>query len=195
MSGRHLLFLLAGAVLVHVDAASARPSPIDVVARIYNTARVPDDVRHAAVAVAKRALASSAINVSWQDCDTTNSCSGVPDTGELVIRLVRSSDTPGKAAALVLGDASIDRGLGAGVLATIYVNRVEVMAGVSETDVAVLLGRAIAHELGHLLLATNAHSPNGLMRAQWTPQEIRANQIVDWELTKGDVAAIRRRLR
>ena len=195
MSRRHLLFLLTGSVLVHVDAASARPAPIDVVARIYNTARVPDGVRDAAAAVAKRALAGGAINLTWRDCDTTDACRHAPAAGEFVIRLVRAGEAMSEAAALVLGEASIDRGAGAGVLATIYVNRVELMAELSETAADVLLGRAIAHELGHLLLATNAHSPNGLMRAQWTPTEIRANQIVDWVLTREDVAAIGRRLR
>ena len=83
----------------------------------------------------------------------------------------------------------------AGVLATIYVDRVERMAGLSEANTASLLGRAIAHELGHLLLATNAHSSSGLMRAYWSPRDIRGNQIADWVLTRKDAEAIRTRLR
>ena len=52
-----------------------------------------------------------------------------------------------------------------GVLATIFVDSVELIASLSEIDATLLLGRAIAHELGHLLLGTNAHSVRGLMRA------------------------------
>jgi len=38
--------------------------------------------------------------------------------------------------------------------------------------VAVALGRALAHELGHYLLGPNAHSGSGLMRAEWSPAEM-----------------------
>jgi len=43
-----------------------------------------------------------------------------------------------------------------------------------ETHVAlrVILGHAMAHELGHLLLGTNSHSASGLMRAHWTREEL-----------------------
>jgi hypothetical protein len=35
-----------------------------------------------------------------------------------------------------------------------------------------VLGHAIAHELGHLLLGVDAHSPEGLMRAHWTSRDL-----------------------
>jgi hypothetical protein len=35
-----------------------------------------------------------------------------------------------------------------------------------------LLGHAIAHELGHLFLGTNSHSPTGLMRARWQSDDL-----------------------
>ena len=57
---------------------------------------------------------------------------------------------------------------GIGVLATIYFDRVMWLAHEAGTDSRVLLGRAIAHELGHLLLATTTHGPVGLMRAHWS---------------------------
>jgi hypothetical protein len=40
-----------------------------------------------------------------------------------------------------------------------------------------LLGHAIAHEIGHLLLNSSTHSSAGLMRARWSSKElIRASQ-------------------
>jgi hypothetical protein len=115
-------------------------------------------------------------------------------TGELVVRLARSSRTVTRTAAFALGDAFIDAEAGSGVLATIYVDRVEEMAAMSEADAAILLGRVIAHELGHLLLATSAHSTTGLMRGYWTPSVIRRNQMTDWMLTRNEADAIKRRL-
>jgi len=35
-----------------------------------------------------------------------------------------------------------------------------------------LLGHALAHEIGHLLLGPNSHSRTGIMRAHWNHDEI-----------------------
>jgi hypothetical protein len=175
-------------------AEAAAPARVEVVARVYNTARVAWTITDAAVAVATRLMTAGAIDVVWRHCDLPDACATVP-VREFVIRLVRSRETTTDGAPLVLGEASIDVSERAGVLATIYVDRVERMAELSEADPASLLGRAIAHELGHLLLATNAHSSSGLMRALWTSKEIRGNLAVDWILARKDAEAIRRRLR
>jgi hypothetical protein len=186
----------------------AEPSPparVDIVARIYNTAGMSPAMTADALGMATRVMIAGAIDVAWKNCDLPGVCATVP-VREFVIRLVRLPQTTGGSAArdqgpgktyegpFVLGEASIDLTEQTGVLATIYVNRVERMAALSEADTASLLGRAIAHELGHLLLATNAHSARGLMRAQWTAGELRRNQSEDWMLTRKDAEAIRRRL-
>ena len=175
---------------------TAEPSPparIDVVARIYNTARIAPTMTELALNMATRVMIGGAIDVAWKNCDMRDVCATVP-VREFVIRLVRSRDDAADGRPFVLGEASIDVNEQAGALATIYVDRVERMAALSEADTASLLGRAIAHELGHLLLATNAHSSSGLMRAQWTQGELRRNQSADWMLTPKDAEEIRRRL-
>ena len=113
----------------------------------------------------------------WTDCDLADSCGTAPARGELVIgSLVRNQpssgprhDAPGR-----LGQTLIDMRERTGVLATIFVDSVELIASLSEIDATLLLGRAIAHELGHLLLGTNAHSVRGLMRAVDTADVRRA---------------------
>jgi len=79
------------------------------------------------------------------------------------------------------------------VLATIYLDRVNWMAEQTGVDARALLGRAIAHELGHLLMATGAHGPNGLMRPVWSQSEIRRRQIDDWIFRPREIAAIKAR--
>jgi hypothetical protein len=193
MFARHLLLALAGGVLLSGTAETASPARVEVVARVYNTARVAPVVTDVALAITTRLMTAGSIDVAWRNCDVPNVCATVP-VREFVIRLVRSRETTTGGSPFVLGEASIDVDQRAGVLATIYVDRVERMAELSDADTASLLGRAIAHELGHLLLATNAHSSSGLMRAYWSPRDIRENQIADWVLSREDVAAIRRRL-
>jgi hypothetical protein len=189
------LLFSALCLLVPGTAESAPPAPVEVVVRVYNAARVAPAISDVAIAMATRLMTAGAIDVAWRNCDSPGVCVTVPAARELVIRLVRLDNTRADGARLVLGEASIDVDARAGVLATIYVDRVEQMAEFSEADTASLLGRAIAHELGHLLLATNAHSSRGLMRAQWTPSDLRRNQTADWVLTQKDAEAIRKRLR
>ena len=54
-----------------------------------------------------------------------------------------------------------------GVSATIFQERVESMCRCAGEDLAVMLGHAIAHEIGHVTLASDSHAPNGIMRARW----------------------------
>jgi hypothetical protein len=79
------------------------------------------------------------------------------------------------------------------VLATIYLDRVEWMAQQTGIDPRALLGWAIAHELGHLLMATSAHAANGLMRPIWLQSEIRRRHNADWTFRPTEIAAIRER--
>ena len=192
MFTRQLVLVFAGGLLVPPIAESAPPARARGTARLYNTAQIPAGTRQAGMAVAARTLAASGVDIVWADCDTPDACSHVPAPGELVVRLVRSNERP-TIAPLVLGEAFIDAGAKAGALATIYVQRVEQMAAFSGTDVSRLLGRAIAHEVGHLLLASNGHADRGLMRARWSPDELRREEAVDWLLTDEDAATIRGR--
>jgi hypothetical protein len=73
------------------------------------------------------------------------------------------------------------------------VDRVHQVAAAADVDATLLLGRAIAHELGHLLVATSVHSKFGLMRAVWSKHEVQLDRPRDWEFTKSEIAAIRRR--
>jgi hypothetical protein len=60
-------------------------------------------------------------------------------------------------------------------LALLSVNGVQFASlptALSNVLLARALGRALAHEIGHYLLGTARHAPYGLMRAQFTPQEI-----------------------
>jgi hypothetical protein len=50
--------------------------------------------------------------------------------------------------------------------------RVHEMAVVWELPEYLVLGRTMAHELGHLLLGANSHSSNGLMRPQFNSRDL-----------------------
>jgi hypothetical protein len=68
-----------------------------------------------------------------------------------------------------LGVAS-DAGDGTrGSLAQVFGDRVKTFAESYRFSVSAVLGCALAHEIGHLLLPVNAHQGGGIMRASWQP--------------------------
>ena len=64
--------------------------------------------------------------------------------------------------------ASIEEGQ-----AVVLVDAVRSLAGVRFSNPADLLGLAMAHEIGHILLRSVNHSAAGIMRAQWLPKDFR----------------------
>jgi hypothetical protein len=166
----------------------------DVVVRVYDANGVMAGTNLAALDQARKTLEAASIDVIWRLCATTPSpCNAPMAPEELAIRIVRSLVQPRLGGGLPLGNAMLDTGNGNGVLATIYVDRVEWLAQQAGADSRALLGRAIAHELGHLLLATTTHGPVGLMRALWSHDEVRRGHARDWAFAPSELAVIRRR--
>jgi hypothetical protein len=157
--------------------------------RVYQTAGLPSMLERA-LAEAESVLRSALVDVHWRTCSglaRSAECSSSPAPLELLL-IVRDGPRCQDASA-TLGKALIVRD-GSGIVATVYVNCVEWLATSAKTDVAVLLGRVAAHELGHLMMSTTAHARRGLMRPNWTPDEVRQNRLADWEFTAEDVTAM-----
>ena len=73
-----------------------------------------------------------------------------------MLRLVDRTPAPGERI-VALGESMLDREQRGGVLMTIDLFPVRAVAGRASTLVSTLLGRAIAHEIGHLLLGSAEH--------------------------------------
>jgi hypothetical protein len=61
-----------------------------------------------------------------------------------------------------------------GKLAFVFYERIQDFSEALELDIALMLGHAMAHELGHLLLPYDAHSVSGVMRGAWDSTQARA---------------------
>ncbi len=176
-------------------AVAAVTTGAAITVRIYDTALEPAWTAPA-LAVATATLSTASVDVTWEHCrESGNRCEAPLKRADLAVRFVRVPVARGFRGSLALGDAIVDPHARTGVLATIYVDRVEWLAAASGADVSTLFGRAIAHEIGHLLLATRAHASRGLMRATWSRDEVRQSRTSDWAFTAHDIAAIRARLR
>jgi len=187
--------------LLHMPAFAAETLFTEVTVRVYDNTGATDDERRPSLKIAASIVSAAAVELLWITCTeparlamSTNksACETPLAPGELAVRIVRSG-VVGTRGELPLGDATMNSQTGKGVLATIYIDRVNWMAEQAGVDAGALLGRAIAHELGHLLMATGVHGSNGLMRPVWSQSEIRRRQIDDWIFRPREIAAIKAR--
>jgi hypothetical protein len=184
------VFLLAG-FLCSTDLYAADRLTI----RVYGE-KNPDDDDSALVAIQTAAaiVDETGIAADWLDCrgrDLPRACTTVRGRRDLIVRLtprfIASAAASGEAvragddnSGLILGVAVVDRTTQLGTLATVFLENVQIVASRAGVDRASLLGRVIAHEVGHLLQGKTGHSRAGLMREVWTGEELGLNRRDDW---------------
>lgn len=160
-----------------------------VVVRVYDVTGMVEAERRDALNVAREALAAANVHVIFKNCSTNGpkdgSCHKPPDQGERIVRILNAPANLPPSMGTTLGKALVDRNLNGGVLATVYADRIVKMSA-GQVERPVLLGRVVAHELGHLLLGVAAHSRSGLMREFWTDQQVRRNESTDWAFSPED---------
>ena len=205
MRNTGLVLAVIGALLTpRGAAASADPAVMDdvhVTVRTYDITSLPAETRQAALATATEILRGAGVSVSWMACDAVFVRSGEDPCllplgrTELSVRFVRLPPPPGHHGALPLGYSLVDTRARTGALATMYVDRVAGLAVNCDIDLGTLLGRAVAHEIGHLLLGTKAHTEKGLMQALWSREAIRGSADARWTFTAREARAMRDALR
>jgi len=177
-------------------AAAAADSDVPITIRAYNTFGVNGAAFTSARAVAHRVLQLAGLQALWRECRTPayqtadDGCDDLLARNEIIVRVVRGPRVSGASAPL--GDSLIEKPAGGGVFATVYADRVLSAGSRTGVDPAILLGRAIAHEVGHLLIGAG-HSTRGLMRAKWSDDELRRNRDRDWLFTSSQAQSMKAR--
>jgi hypothetical protein len=192
-----VVIVMSGAAVL--ADGSFRPSGSRVQVRVYDISGQSWTDLTTALDVARQVLSVTRTTVVWRVCDRESvdgrrdNCVTRTAEEELVVRILRGPRSSQRIHKTALGHATIDGHSGTGVLATIYFDRVDKKAAQTNTSAPSLLGRTIAHELGHLLLGTSEHAVEGLMRSEWTPDELRIGRAADWSFTATEITAIESR--
>ena len=189
-------FVMAAA---YPPQAAAVQAEFAVVVRTYDYSDGSRERLSAARREAEEIFRKAEISVRWIDCEVPNRPGGARCTEPLVagrdlmMRLLdrgdnRRSNTP---RAVGLGESLIDRQRSSGVLMTLDLSAVRGIAVETSVDIPTLLGRAIAHEIGHLLLGSSTHPRDGLMRALWSQEELRGLKPAYWGFSPREAAQMR----
>lgn len=179
----------AAAVAVAILMTSTRTPASAVIddsllVRIYDNAGLLNSELAAALNTTHDILRRAELAVDWVQCRARRDgpvpvvCDQPLSSGDVVVRLIEGSDRESgerRALGYSLFDAN-----GVSGFATVYVDRVDWLARRAQHPRAPLLGRAIAHEIGHLLLRSNAHTDSGIMREVWTAEQVVRNRREDW---------------
>jgi hypothetical protein len=184
--GPTLVVLLFGAsAAIASPVVSNGKEPLSLIVRTYPTVRISARVLDRARAAAETAYKRAGVVLLWRTCLSTGEvqpllvdpCRDELGRMEIIIRIVPATS---QIAAGALGESVVDVAQRDGSFATVYLDRVESVARSARIDIGLLLGRTMAHEIGHLLLGTSEHSVEGLMRARWSAEELTRNRPADW---------------
>jgi hypothetical protein len=199
------LLLIVGLVVLAADthAEAIAGMPRATVAVRYYKHSVSHEEFRAARDLAGSILDRAGIAVLWLRCGVDGhdrgpvapECHRAPVRHELILHVVPAFDMNATLHGQSLGFSLIDGPAARGTVATVYADRVARLARSVGADEHRLLGRAIAHEIGHLLMGHSGHSTHGLMRAVWSRQELRRNAPEDWAFSDEDATLLAARLR
>jgi len=192
----HTVAVVVGLVSLAVVAADAGAGEPTRVIRIYDASHGDRATLSAAILTSAALLNDAGIAADWLDCtdgSATPGCDAIRGARDLVVRIAPRPVVPAHPTSdsvstrdtvtnldLQLGFATFDAVTRRGVMATIFHDHVLTVAQRVDVDDRMLLGRAIAHEVGHLLLSGGGHGASGLMRAVWTDEELTQNRRDDW---------------
>jgi hypothetical protein len=190
-------FFLLGAFLTFASQAlpknrnvndGAIPPKISV--RVHNYAQASSEVLIRAEAAAAEILGNAGIEITWSNCDPARAdhdepagCNKVLGPTSLAVRILPQFG-------IIPGTSRRTMGVAAGYLASVSIRRVKEEAiefGVQPCEV---LGPAIAHEIGHLLLGQQGHSPSGIMRARWRREDYERAPQGAFKFTAGQAQSI-----
>ena len=194
----YFMSIIVGAHAATLDAA---PRPHAAVAiRTYNYAALSGAQLSESRAEAAHIFRQAGIVLEWIECRVPGGQDGAACTEpllvgrDLMLRLVDRTPSPGERI-VALGESMIDREQRGGVLMTVDVFPVRAIAERASAAFFLLLGRAIAHEIGHLLLGSSEHPRLGLMRALWSHDELRGARPAHWGFSSREAAQMRETVR
>jgi len=190
-----LLFSLTlGYLALAGSAMRAYQTPIRITVRVLNVAHVPKGTAAEAERTAADIFKRAGVAIGWVDCEASGACRHELGPLEFWLHLLenRSETLSGDA----LGYALLTHEpRDEGSYAAVCWPPVRHLADSMEIGPGPVLGAAIAHELGHLLLDSHAHSRDGVMAERLRTPELMMASRGELRFDDKQAEAIRREIR
>lgn len=184
-----MLQSLAAVVMAAQLAAASSPHRVLIVQLVHRCSATSGCLPRRIIAMmtkeTERIWSSLDVRITWVDSITAGSAVPAP---RLTVMLEEGPyPTSATGTGLVLGALNLPANACVAGLAHVWIRHVEDHAALvrrggqtfttlpvalADTFLGRALGRTLAHEIGHYLLGTSQHTVRGLMRAQFTPQDL-----------------------
>jgi hypothetical protein len=146
---------------------------------LYNLAAVSSQPLELAIQDAEGVLATAGVDkVCWHVLADAPEAHTLHTSPPATWRKNRLAESRGYIVTVIVPGVPVDYLPGAlgfalpdaeiGVNAMVFCDRIERFRESSKIDLPTLLGHAMAHEIGHVLLGTTEHSTDGIMKARWS---------------------------
>ncbi len=166
-----MMMVAAGFSTMTVQAKNPQvPANRVVTVRVNNNIRTPPHILIPAQGVASQVLAQAGIRLVWRNTSNTVPTMPIGSCGERRLQTIditfvdkAPKDQPYFAMAIAHPFS------GGGVRIVVFWDRVQsVHQDVDPSTIRIVLGHILAHEIGHILIGKNEHSPSGLMKARFS---------------------------
>jgi len=165
--GRPILSVFVA--LAGTASAQTTPVAVQVYVQVQDQAGLQPAALHEFVRRTGSILVGAGLSIQVKVCNRSVEVSCETQTGSarrLVIRVVAAeAKTMRGVRGFRLGTSFADHE--GGTYATVFLSPVRDQAARQNFSWVTILAYAAAHEIGHLLLGNQAHTPRGLMKAKW----------------------------
>jgi hypothetical protein len=158
-----------------IAAASSADRDIRRITVLVNDgAQVAPAVLDGAEIETARIFRAAGVEIEWIGCPSRSAvvedqCHVIPGSNQFVLHIVPTGNTSSD---LVFGLAFLGAD-GSGKYCDVFYDRIAEAHHESGVNLSLLLGMVAAHELGHLLLGSHAHSYMGIMTPVWRDEVLR----------------------
>jgi hypothetical protein len=176
-------------------AAGGDGNIAEVEVLVYDGAQISQSVLHQAEIEAGRIFRAAGVEVTWANCVSRSAladdaCHHFPASHDFVLHIVPTGKT---STDLVFGLSFLDKD-GAGRYSDVFFDRIEEAHRAFGVNLARLLGAVTAHELGHLLLGSHAHSHMGIMTPHWEGETLRVMNMGSLLFTREQASRMQARI-
>ena len=189
------LWMVGCSLLAHGwEAAGQNPQ---VTVFVSDSANATERVVLEAERNAGRIFRQAEVDVEWVNCGVKDRYQSEPQCGatttsshSLIVRIIPHARTLGED---IFGVSFVDHDTG--TYADLFFEPIEQLhEQYKDIALAPILGGVLAHELGHLLLGSNAHSRDGIMQPHWTKEQLVQAAMGRMRFGKEEAAKMRTRL-